>query len=290
MHAQRGVAHRGLPDQVGIGDVLMCGPNMWGVHHMSLCTSAMRSEVKLLPNLDVGPDIEAFSCTVIECSTEFADKGETPWFRSRKYFTRNKVTGEAMFIGFYDTALAAVQLKSALPAKLLLHPMRSCSGESNLGREAFLQALTTSIKTGSKWSLAAAAKAFTNAQHRLHPDDYPDIASREALLDELRQSWLSGQICTSVIITVWQRYFEIISGGEHLPAVQLILRWMPVLSDNCLPSGLIEVLTPLGWQLRWNFDKPVLENNAEERKLPFVKDSGSGPSPGKLIGRKTTLL
>merc|ERR1711862_166043 len=123
---------------------------------------------------------------------------------------------------------------------------------------AFKQSVDACSQTSRAWSIATGARGFFNRRNnscRLQNENYPDPASRRELLDELHKRWENRPICTSVVIMVWQKYFEMIAGkGPQATdaAIQNILRFMPLLSDKTLPSALIKELSTCGWVIRGN--------------------------------------
>merc|ERR1719188_1180161 len=145
-----------------------------------------------------------------------------------------------------------------LPVKILLHPLRRGHGGPPFVPWAFEQAVQRGAATSQAWGLGTALWAITSGQECLDPADYPDPASRAALLRDLHKCWASQPICTSVPILVWQTYFEIACSGAGVQglnlAVQHILEWVPLLSDQTTPSGLLQALTKRGWILRGNLD------------------------------------
>jgi len=153
-----------------------------------------------------------------------------------------------------------LELCSPVKVKLLLHPCRPGHAGPALDVATFRKAVEICAEASQGWSLRTGARGFfsrRNTSCGLDPDDYPDPNSRRELLQEIHKRWESRPICTSVIIMVWQRYFEMIAGrGPQAEdaAVQNILRWMPLFSDKTLPSALIKELSKCGWVIRGNLD------------------------------------
>lgn len=257
------------PDKVSAGDILLVGPDKWGIHHVVLSRGRMRPDpmggewIKKALLEDGGkipPDMENmdwFALETIESTRSLKGK-EIVWYPARKFFCRNRTTGEALFVA--DIAFEGDCLELAyepIPVKLMLHPLRSGHGGPSFVPEAFKEALELSAEASKHWSIKTALKSIYAKRERLDADDYPDRASRLALLQDLRKRWEQRPICCSVPIIIWQRYFDLAAGpGPEAAdkAVQDIIRWIPLLSDKTMPSGLIKELSKCGWVMRGNLD------------------------------------
>jgi hypothetical protein len=87
--------------------------------------------------------------------------------------------------------------------------------------------------------------------------------SKAQFLREITNTWASDPICTSVVISFWQRVLCKLAGGvgiaggegnslapsslAHEPA-DLILHWMPLWADRSLPHKLRETMQTCGWR------------------------------------------
>lgn len=87
--------------------------------------------------------------------------------------------------------------------------------------------------------------------------------SKAQFLREIKNTWASDPICTSVVISFWQRVICKLAGGvgsaggeesaiapsalAHDPA-DLILHWMPLWADRSLPHKLRETMQTCGWR------------------------------------------
>merc|ERR1712032_812950 len=120
-----------------------------------------------------------------------------------------------------------------IKAKLLLHPLRN--GDLKFNEVVFTKALAQRAQESRRWSMKTAVNATVFRSGTLDPHRYPSQKSREDLMEDLRKRWDKPPICTSVVIMVWQKYFELAFPGDTDRAVQHILRWMPLLSDKALP-------------------------------------------------------
>lgn len=119
----------------------------------------------------------------------------------------------------------------------------------------------------SNWSFATAARAVLLPGRRLsnHAGSF---------LEEMRECWDAEPICTSVVISFWQRYIcqvadrasrgivsvqtEVESASRaasgspvcaagNLDVEELIMKWMPLKADGVLPRELLRILGNCGW-------------------------------------------
>jgi len=248
------------PHHIMAGDIFLCGPSAWGIHHVVLVRGPMKLECCDFANLlGIAPGKELLSCYTAE-SSQGSQGQSTPWIMARSFYTRDVVTGEVVKVGDIEHGAEQIEKeKECLPVKVLLHPLRPGHGGPTFNPFTFEEAVRRGAGASQAWGLSTALRAMSSGQERLDPLDYPDPASRAALLQALRECWASRPICSSVAILVWQSYFEIASSlagphAEDMAATQ-ILRWVPLLSDQTTPSGLLKVLTTCGWVLRGNFDQ-----------------------------------
>lgn len=249
---------RRSPSNVMAGDIICCGPDRWGIHHLILVISAMEPDQEALPFLYADKDSEVWSCETIECTQTRVGR-EVPWFRTRTFYVRDPSTGAAAMAGSLEPGTLNIEsFETPVPVKLLMHPLRKGYGGPPFDAKAFSQAVQRSAVVSQRWGLATAIKGLFAREESLDPDNYPMPELRRKLMEELTARWSSKPICSSVVIMVWQNYFKIAcrsagAGGDDL-AAQHILRWMPLLSDKTMPSVLLKVLTKLGWVLRGNID------------------------------------
>lgn len=255
------------PDDIMAGDILMYGPDWWGIHHVVLSRGPMRpadaQTTKLLvehePHLAA---FELFECETIESSRPLRGT-EHPWYPALTYFGRKRTSdgfpyGELRVIAdMADNTNTIGVHNTPVPVKLLLHPLRPGRGAPALDLGVFKAAVDLSAETSQRWSKGTALSAMAAARRSLDSEDFKDAAARSKLMEDLRRRWCRRPICSSVAIQTWQRYFELLYGsgpaGTDL-AAQHILRWMPVLSDRTAPSALLKALSTCGWVLRENLD------------------------------------
>jgi len=108
------------------------------------------------------------------------------------------------------------------------------------------------------WSYTTAMRAVFLSHNFVARD-------RRGRLSELQQCWKSKPICTSVVISFWQRLLCSLSRGGAHPrnsflaspvgaavegdAYSLILRWMPLMADRGLPGELLQSMHECGWRM-----------------------------------------
>jgi len=91
------------------------------------------------------------------------------------------------------------------------------------------------------WSFATAARAvFMSA-------GVPHALNKEQLMEQIRAAWAAEPICTSVVISFWQRYLCKVAQSKLSSPVDPILRWMPLRADRVLPGDLLRAMQSSGW-------------------------------------------
>jgi hypothetical protein len=245
----------GNATQISAGDILLYGPDRWGIHHVVLARGPMKLDQKAASVLCLGPDQEVYRCLTIESSEQIQGES-TPWYAGRSFYARDTQSGAARHVGDLEDGTRAIEkIQRQTPVKVLLHPLRHNS--LSLDIDCFEEAIQRCAHASKSWNFNTAITSFFSRREHLDAADYPDIMSRRALLQELRERWSKPPICTSVVIMVWQMYFEIACskrGEDEDMVAKNILQWMPVLSDLTMPSKLLQVLTSCGWLLRGNLD------------------------------------
>jgi hypothetical protein len=93
------------------------------------------------------------------------------------------------------------------------------------------------------WSITSAARALFRDARKFSSTDQWE------LFDEITACWRVDPICTSIVITFWQRYLcklaESLEESSH-PS-DLILEFMPLKADRGLPGDLLQALSESGW-------------------------------------------
>lgn len=236
------------------GDVLLCGPDSWGIHHVVLVLGPATPEPGLVPFLGLPPDYEVFGCPTVE-STQEIQGHSTNWYKARSFIARHVPTGRATFIADTEEGCIGVEpVGKPAVVKVLLHPCRPGHGGPPFHPGVFNQAVEICAAESKAWGLRTALQALTAREGQLDPAHFPTPQSRAALLQELRMSRLRRPICSSVAIMVWQTYFELMSPGAPDAAAEGILRWIPAVHDETTPSSLLEVLSLCGWIARERLD------------------------------------
>lgn len=109
---------------------------------------------------------------------------------------------------------------------------------SQLRMDCIHDVLTDMVSCEASWSLTTAARAvFKSAK----------LSRRRDLLGKVQGYWDSAPICTSVVISFWQRYLCAFARATGQRETDLILKWMPLKADRVLPGELIETMRRCGW-------------------------------------------
>jgi len=102
-------------------------------------------------------------------------------------------------------------------------------------------------------------------------------------MEQIQDAWRAEPICTSVVLSCWQRYLCKIatscassaasfpSMGDMEPpadALGLILMWMPMRADRTLPGELLRLLQSKGWT---SLKQATKQNPAAEGEGGFVR-------------------
>lgn len=97
---------------------------------------------------------------------------------------------------------------------------------------------------GSNWSVTTAARAMLTSANIA-------AGAREA---EVAACWKQEPICTSVVISIWQRYLckaaEVINAttpDAPVQSIDLIRKFMPLKADRGLPGELLAAMQEAGW-------------------------------------------
>jgi hypothetical protein len=115
-------------------------------------------------------------------------------------------------------------------------------------RVDFMSRVLSDMKVNeASWSHLTVARAMLSSAHLTSkPGTQP-----EQTLETVKACWVREPICTSVVITFWQRYLcELASCSEenhHQQSLDLIMRWMPLKADRGLPGDLLGAMRSVGW-------------------------------------------
>jgi len=121
------------------------------------------------------------------------------------------------------------------------------------------QALIELKSEEANWSWSTAVRAFMFAGE-LGPGEYFDLS-------ELKRCWHAQPICTSIVVSFWQRVLckmaerKGVHGGD---AINLIRKWMPLKADRVMPGELVSTLRSHGWQ-HWVTIPRALSGNMTAR-------------------------
>jgi hypothetical protein len=109
---------------------------------------------------------------------------------------------------------------------------------SHMQQDGVREMLADMVSQVANWSLTTAARAvFKSAK----------LSKRRDLLWKVQGYWDSAPICTSVVISFWQRYLCRLAQATGQQETNLILKWMPLKADRVLPGELIATLQKCGW-------------------------------------------
>eukprot|EP00811_Abedinium_folium_P007692 NODE_1709_length_2397_cov_6.263436.p1 GENE.NODE_1709_length_2397_cov_6.263436~~NODE_1709_length_2397_cov_6.263436.p1 ORF type:complete len:682 (-),score=143.78 NODE_1709_length_2397_cov_6.263436:351-2138(-) len=250
---------RKAPVEVLPGDVFLCGPDAWGIHHVVLSRGRMvPAEERVRKAISPGGDAEVYGCETVE-SNRMMRGEDTQWYQTCCYYVRNPETGVTQLVADMIPGSNRLEIYfEPVAVKVLLHPLRIGWGGPELDPEALAEVIKKASGQSKTYGRITAMQAFVTNQVKLNAADYPDTALRERLFEELQKRWQTPPICSSVVIMVWQMYFEAVhrSAGPAAVdlAVQRILEFVPLYSDKTTPSTLVEALTECGWMLRANLD------------------------------------
>jgi hypothetical protein len=241
---------------VTCGDLALCGPDDWGIHHVVVLRGAMLPDPDAARLMHMPPHFDVFSCPTIESNRHL--KGERfVWYAATSLYARDQRTGQMFLVGDVPEGSRIIEVaQKHVPVKLLLHPLRRGHGGPAIVPALFERAVMDLAINSTHWSLRTALNAITSSRTALDPADYPTPNDREQLMDELEQSWESRPICSAAAVCIWQRYFQLFSEQTGPPstakdrAAQLILQWIPMIPDQTMPSLLVKVLTRCRWILK----------------------------------------
>jgi len=256
---EREKARKPLPEVLP-GDVFLCGPDYWGIHHTVLsCGRLEPAEQRVKDAITQADDVEILKCATVETSQTAIVGGDAKWYQTCSYYSRNLETGATQLVG--DMIPGSNQLEiyaEAVPVKVLLHPLRPHRGGPELDEETFDKVIHKASAESKSYGRFTALEALVAGTPKLRRADFPNVASRRRLFKDLIKRWERPPICSSVVIMVWQMYFAALfsdagSWAADL-AVQHILEWIPLWCDKTTPSMLVKCLTESGWLLKNNFD------------------------------------
>eukprot|EP00929_Paragymnodinium_shiwhaense_P069494 TRINITY_DN35043_c0_g1_i1.p1 TRINITY_DN35043_c0_g1~~TRINITY_DN35043_c0_g1_i1.p1 ORF type:complete len:496 (+),score=56.09 TRINITY_DN35043_c0_g1_i1:146-1633(+) len=246
----------GTTNWIMAGDLILCGPDKWGIHHVVLCQDDMKPVPELHKTIGLPEHEDLFVVKTLESSRHLHGE-DVPWYSGFTYYARCRRTGQVKMVADDEGEDDDIDVHDEfLPIKMLFHPLRPKQGGPEHDLDLFKRAIQDSAEESKRWGLRTALKAITSKKESLDAADYATPDSRVQMIEELEKSWHQRPICSSVAIKVWQRYFLLLNGccGTNKAATERaacdILKWMPCRSDRTAPSTLIKVLSRSGWVLR----------------------------------------
>lgn len=113
-------------------------------------------------------------------------------------------------------------------------------------RKTFRPEIVTSVmkdmfECQADWSYRTAARAVFQSASMAYQ------VANDSLREEVEASWEIAPICTSVVITFWQRYLQGLAEMTGASDLQMWLRWMPLKADRGLPGELLQTMQATGW-------------------------------------------
>mmetsp|Transcript_136767 Transcript_136767/g.346424 ORF Transcript_136767/g.346424 Transcript_136767/m.346424 type:complete len:390 (-) Transcript_136767:46-1215(-) len=235
--------------RVGPGDILLCGPDKYGIHHVVLVRGQLEAAPECDSVLAVPPGAELLRCETIE-STQGSTGSATWWYPTTTIIQRDSHAGTALVVADQPPDSDTVYtFPEPVPCKVLLHPLRPEVLGAELDQDVFEEALEACALRSQEYSWNTAVHAFLAYQRSMHVEEYPTSEERIELLDQIRASWERPPICSAVAIKVWQQYFDSLHSDDPDDAAICILHYMPVWCDATTPSAMVKTLTYHGWSL-----------------------------------------
>jgi len=99
------------------------------------------------------------------------------------------------------------------------------------------------LAMGASWSYATAAQALFYRSAALDTEGVDSIE----LMELICGSWEAPPICTSIVISFWQRYVCKLAHKTGSSGLGLILQCMPLRADRTLPGELLSTMESCGW-------------------------------------------
>lgn len=130
-----------------------------------------------------------------------------------------------------------------------------------LSQELVNQVVSEMKTQCASWSWTTAARAlFMSAGSILHERE-----DKAQLLKEISDCWARDPICTSVVISFWQRCLCKMAEAANLSAGHLvvepstlIMRWMPLKADRSLPGKLMKTMRRCRWKRKTDTPGPTV--------------------------------
>lgn len=240
--------------QLGPGDILLCGPDRYDIHHIVLVRGELEGAPELVDMIDVPPGAELLRCETIE-STQKSSGSTTWWYPTTTIILRDSHAGTSMVVADEPPDSDTLYIfPEPVPCKVLLHPLRPEVMGIELDPDVFDEALKACAERSQKYSWNTAMHAFFAYQRSMDAEHYQTPEVRMELLSKIRASWERPPICAAVAIKVWQQYFDFLHSDSADDATLCILNCMPVWCDATTPSSMVKTLTYHGWSLCENLE------------------------------------
>jgi hypothetical protein len=148
-------------------------------------------------------------------------------------------TGRFTFVGELSADGATLSLFDSEVVELWQSPAEL---RSQLRVDIMAQVLAEMKAAEKNWSYATAARAVLKSAS-VHGGK-----NRAALLRDMQECWDEAPICTSIVVTFWQRYLCHYARAVGQREVDLVLKWMPLFADRGLPGDLTSSMKKSGWK------------------------------------------
>jgi len=244
------ITERGEALEVHIGDILLAGPDKFGIHHVILVRSSWKeADPDVVELLDVEPGAEILCCDTIE-STQGSVGTETWWYPTTTYFTRRHEDGALFLVADLPADSEVLeQAKDPVRTKLMLHPFRPENGGPEMDEAAFRDVIRSAAARSVRYGKRTAVKSVISGllhQDHINASSYATEEARGQLAKKLKESWKARPICASVAVMCWQQYF-FKAHPDRDEAVQHVIDYMPHWCHKSTPSALVNSLTQHGW-------------------------------------------
>jgi len=111
------------------------------------------------------------------------------------------------------------------------------------------------------WSWSTAVRAF------FFSGEISGNMGKSITMKEIQDGWQAEPICTSIVITFWQRYLAKVATLECIDPLQLILQVLPLKADRALPGELFSAMLSRGWSLWQGPTQPVSNSSRDKARL-----------------------
>eukprot|EP00440_Ansanella_granifera_P000644 gb/GFBE01000698.1/.p1 GENE.gb/GFBE01000698.1/~~gb/GFBE01000698.1/.p1 ORF type:complete len:467 (+),score=91.14 gb/GFBE01000698.1/:1-1401(+) len=121
---------------------------------------------------------------------------------------------------------------------------------SNFRSDILNKVVAEMMACPASWSFVTAMRAVLRSAQVQEQQSHSEQLET---LSQLRVCWATEPICTSVVISFWQRYLcdlaRLGRGDPEAKAAHLVLKWMPLKADRALPGELLCTMLKCGFTL-----------------------------------------